>query len=68
MQLEDSLMTAKNPPVNPNELVESDQPPAERNGPRVVYDQVTGYPIVKGRPGEPMITSEEVKRQLEDFP
>jgi hypothetical protein len=68
MHLKGNSMIAKNPPVNPNELVEVDQSPAERSGPRVVYDRVTGYPVVKGRPGEPMVTSEEVKRLLEDFP
>jgi hypothetical protein len=49
-------MIIKNPPVNSNELAEEDQPPAKRDGPRVVYDETTGYSLVKARPGEPMIT------------
>jgi hypothetical protein len=61
-------MTTKNPPVNSNELAQADRAPAERNGPRVVYDEVIGYSYVTSRPGEPMVTNEEIKLQLEDFP
>jgi hypothetical protein len=61
-------MIIKNPPVNSNELAEEDQQPAKRDGPRVVYDETTGYSFVTARPGEPMVTNEEIKRLLEDFP
>ena len=40
----------------------------ERTGPRVVIDEITGYSAVTKRPGAPMITNEDVKRMLEDFP
>jgi hypothetical protein len=40
----------------------------ERTGPRVVTDPITGYPVVTKRPGAPMVTNEDVKRWLEDFP
>lgn len=40
----------------------------ERTGPRVVIDPVTGYPVVTRRPGAPMVTNEDIKRWLEDFP
>jgi hypothetical protein len=40
----------------------------ERTSPRVVIDEMTGYPAVTKRPGAPMITNEDVKRMLEDFP
>jgi hypothetical protein len=40
----------------------------KRTGPRIVYDEITGYPAVAARPGVPKITSEDVKRMLEDFP
>ena len=49
---------------------EDDTPPVygERTGPRVVIDPITGYPVVTRRPGAPMVTNEDIKRWLEDFP
>ena len=40
----------------------------ERTGPRVVIDPITGYPVVTKRPGAPMVTDEDIRRLLEDFP
>lgn len=40
----------------------------ERTGPRVVADPITGYPVVTRRPGAPIVTNEDIKRWLEDFP
>ena len=61
-------MTSDNPDTKPNDATETENPYGERNGPRVVYDETTGYSFVTARPGEPMITNEEIKRLLEDFP
>ncbi len=36
--------------------------------PRIAYREGSGYPYVRARPGEAKITSEDVKRMLEDFP
>jgi hypothetical protein len=49
---------------------DEDTPPvfAERTGPRVIIDPITGYPVVTGQPGAPMVTNEDIKRWLEDFP
>jgi hypothetical protein len=68
MHLGRSSMSTKNPPVNSTEVAQADRSPPDRNGPRVAYDEVTGYSYVTARPGEPMVTNEEIKRQLEDFP
>jgi hypothetical protein len=41
----------------------------ERKGPRVVYDEVTGFPLVTARPGRRKITSEEIYAELRNtFP
>ena len=47
---------------------EGQSEPGERPEPRVVIDEITGYPVVRARPGVPKITTEDVKRMLEDFP
>ena len=49
---------------------DDDTPPvfAERTGPRVIIDPISGYSVVTRQPGAPMVTNEEVKRLLEDFP
>ena len=51
-------------------LEDDDAPPIypARTGPRVVIDKITGYPVVTARPGVPKLTTEDVKRLLEDFP
>jgi hypothetical protein len=36
----------------------------ERTGPRVVYSKLTGLPVVTARPGERMVTSEEIYEEL----
>jgi hypothetical protein len=45
-------------------LPEEPQPDEDRYG----YDEVTGMAYVKRRPGDRMVTSEEVYKELEDFP
>ena len=35
---------------------------------RLVTDPVTGWPVLKGPPGTPKLTSEKVKELLADFP
>jgi hypothetical protein len=57
-----------NPATTSDEPVEADHPYGERTGPRVVIDEITGYPVVTARPGAPLVTNEDVKRELEDFP
>ena len=59
-------MTAETPdPLStPNEPPETDHPYGERTGPRVVYDEITGYSVVTARPGAPLVTNEDVKRLL----
>ena len=58
--------------TDPNDNVSSDEAETpeygERTGPRVVIDEITGHPVVTKRPGAPMVTNEDVKRMLEDFP
>ena len=61
-------MTTDNPDTTPNEPTETENPYGEWTGPRVVYDEITGYPVVTVRPGAPMVTNEDIKRLLEDFP
>jgi hypothetical protein len=61
-------MTTDNPATTSNEPTETENPHSERTGPRVVYDEITGYPVVTARPGAPMVTNEDIKRLLEDFP
>lgn len=61
-------MNSEDPTTTPRDTLATDEPLAERTGPRVVYDEVTGYPVVTARPGAPMVTDEEVRRMLEDFP
>jgi hypothetical protein len=60
-------MTPQNPPDTSDD---DDIPPvyAERTGPRIVIDPITGYPVVTKQPGAPMVTNEDIKRLLEDFP
>ena len=49
---------------------DDDTPPIypPRTGPRVVICEITGHPVVAARPGVPLVTDEEIKRLLEDFP
>jgi hypothetical protein len=61
-------MTSDNPATAPNEPEEAENPYGERTGPRVVIDEITGYSVVTARPGAPLVTNEDVKRELEDFP
>ena len=42
--------------------------PLDRTGPRVVIDKLTGLPVVTARPGALRVTSEMVRKLLEDFP
>jgi hypothetical protein len=51
-------------------LEDDDAPPVypPRTGPRVVICEITGHPVVESRPGVPLVTDEEIKRLLEDFP
>lgn len=58
------------PQCLPDSADDDDTPPVygERTGPRVVIDPVTGYSVVTKRPGAPMVTNEDIKRWLEDFP
>ena len=34
----------------------------------IEFSPITGVPAFKRRPGEPLITNEDVRRMLEDFP
>jgi hypothetical protein len=61
-------MSSEDPTTTPRDTVQTGEPLAERTGPRVVYDKVTGYPVVTARPGTPIVTNEEVRKMLEDFP
>ena len=40
----------------------------ERTGPRVIISEITGKSVVSARPGAPLVTSEMVRKELEDFP
>jgi antitoxin (DNA-binding transcriptional repressor) of toxin-antitoxin stability system len=55
-------------PIDPNNTRKADVVPGPRTGPRVVYNELTGYPVITARPGARTITSEDVRRMLEDFP
>ena len=35
---------------------------------RIIKDPLTGWPVLKGPPGSPKLTSEMVKEMLADFP
>ena len=61
-------MPPDKPATVPNEPEETENPYGERTGPRVVIDEITGYPVVTARPGAPLVTNEDVRRELEDFP
>jgi hypothetical protein len=61
-------MNPDNPATTQNEPEEIENPYGERTGPRVVIDEITGYPVVTARPGAPLVTNEDVRRELEDFP
>ena len=55
----------------PSASKQDDQEPdalPKRTGPRIAYSKVTGYPYVTARPGMPKITTEEVRKMLEEFP
>lgn len=53
----------------PRRLQDADDHVVEAEGfRRVVRDELTGLPVVVGRPGEPMVTSEMIRKELEDFP
>jgi antitoxin (DNA-binding transcriptional repressor) of toxin-antitoxin stability system len=43
---------------------ESDELPDEQIGPRAVYSKRTGLPVVVARPGQRMVTSEEIYEEL----
>jgi hypothetical protein len=49
-----------------NEHKSPESPPTDED--RYGRDEVTGLEYVKRRPGDRMITSEEVRKELEDFP
>jgi hypothetical protein len=55
---------------SPDSADDDDTPPVygKRTGPRVVIDPISGFPVVTKRPGAPMVTNEDIKRWLEDFP
>jgi hypothetical protein len=57
----DSTETDRRPPAGSRV---SDQKRPERTGPRVVYSKLTGLPVVTARPGERMVTSEEIYEEL----
>ena len=62
-------MTLSAPPeTNLQTMTRRDPVYGERTGPRVVADPITGYPVVTRRPGAPIVTNEDIKRWLEDFP
>jgi hypothetical protein len=61
-------MNPDSPTTTQNEPEETKNPYGERTGPRVAYDETTGYSYVTARPGAPLVTNEDVKRELEDFP
>jgi hypothetical protein len=52
-------------PINSGNAPETPEIPSPRTGPRVVCDEITGYPVVTARPGARKITSEDVRRMLE---
>jgi hypothetical protein len=58
--MNDRVKSGENGLKLPEEL----QPDEDRYG----YDEVTGMAYVKRRPGDRMVTSEEVYKELEDFP
>jgi AbrB family looped-hinge helix DNA binding protein len=41
---------------------------ARRPRMRIIRDPVTGWPVLKGPPGTPKLTSARVKQMLADFP
>ena|SRR5882757_9717315 len=45
-------------------VTESDDQPDEDVGPRAVYSKRTGLPVVVARPGQRMVTSEEIYEEL----
>ena len=55
---------------DPQDNSDDDTPPVygERTGPRVVIDPISGHSVVTGQPGAPMVTNEDIKRWLEEFP
>lgn len=53
---------------NPTEDDETPSVYGERTGPRVAIDPISGHPVVTRRPGAPLVTNEDIKRWLEDFP
>lgn len=55
------------PTEAPNEVDDSLEF-GEQTGPREVICPITGYHVVARRPGQRMITTEEIKEMLEDFP
>jgi antitoxin (DNA-binding transcriptional repressor) of toxin-antitoxin stability system len=67
-------------PVSRSETSDADLPqssgtaapneePGDQTGPRVVYCSLTGLPVVMGRPGQRMVTSEEIYEELRNsFP
>ncbi len=42
--------------------------PTKRRKMKIVIDRVTGWPVLKGPPGTPKLTSAMVKEMLADFP
>lgn len=51
-----------------DEESEDSAPQYKRTGPRVAISKVTGKSYVTARPGAPLVTSEMVRKELEDFP
>lgn len=42
--------------------------PREQTGPREIVCPITGFRAVARRPGQRMVTAEEIQEMLEDFP
>ena len=59
----DNDLTYEDQGEEPEEL-----PPVPEGWQREVRDPITGWWVVARRPGERMVTSEEISKLLEDFP
>jgi hypothetical protein len=57
-------MTTNDPPDTSIEQGDEAHSPNER----LVYCEITGHLVVARQPGAPLVTDEEVRRMLEDFP
>jgi hypothetical protein len=65
---DDAKQLLETGPVDSSNAIETLEEPGPRTGPRVVYDEITGYPVVTARPGARKVTNEDVRRMLEGFP